>query len=333
MDTRFAWSSLVLTLLFLGLVGRAGAIEPDGQTYRPEPQVAVEVRIITLTNSLQQRLAKEFPWTGLDFPPGEVTPNPGSAATTAGGGRVSFPNDSEVRRFFELAQADRAAQILQSPEITTLNGQDGYVSSADKVTFITRLVPVRQPDDSVILTPVAETFEVGLKLSVQPLVSADGRFVQLGLKLAMTELETSPPPNHEVTMSTRPAGDDSARSVLTQYCVQQPLFYCASVDRTLVIPDGANAVFGGWKRLRNCREEFGPPILSKISYLSRAAKNAAYSREPTNVLLMVTPRVLTCAAAEGRLSEFSAPAAPVSGTARLLPPDTPQVKARGAGDR
>ena len=40
------------------------------------------------------------------------------------------------------------------------------------------------------------------------------------------------------------------------------------------------------------RNEFGPPILSKIPYLNRLFKNVAYGREGRSILIMVTPRVI-----------------------------------------
>ena len=40
------------------------------------------------------------------------------------------------------------------------------------------------------------------------------------------------------------------------------------------------------------RNEFGPPILSKIPYLSRLFKNVAYGREGQSLMIMVTPRII-----------------------------------------
>ena len=51
-------------------------------------------------------------------------------------------------------------------------------------------------------------------------------------------------------------------------------------------------LLGGLKRLSEGRNEFGPPILSKIPYLDRLFKNVGYGRETTSLLMMVTPRII-----------------------------------------
>ncbi len=40
------------------------------------------------------------------------------------------------------------------------------------------------------------------------------------------------------------------------------------------------------------RNEFGPPILSKIPYLNRLFTNVGYGRESQSLMIMVTPRII-----------------------------------------
>ena len=49
---------------------------------------------------------------------------------------------------------------------------------------------------------------------------------------------------------------------------------------------------GGLKRLSESRNEFGPPILSKIPYINRLFRNTGYGRESTSLLMMITPRIV-----------------------------------------
>src|SRR5262249_52534343 len=72
-----------------------------------------------------------------------------------------------------------------------------------------------------------------------------------------------------------------------------PMINTIAVDRTLAIPDGGTVLLGGLKRtVETQRNEFGPPVLSKVPYVNRLFKNVGYSRETQNVLLMVTPRII-----------------------------------------
>ena len=51
-------------------------------------------------------------------------------------------------------------------------------------------------------------------------------------------------------------------------------------------------LLGGLKRLSEGRNEFGPPILSKIPYVNRLFKNVGFGREATSLMMMVTPRII-----------------------------------------
>ena len=72
-----------------------------------------------------------------------------------------------------------------------------------------------------------------------------------------------------------------------------------NVQTTVVVPDGGTVLLGGLKRLSEGRNEFGPPILSKIPYINRLFKNVGYGREAESILLMVTPRIIINEEEEG----------------------------------
>jgi general secretion pathway protein D len=58
------------------------------------------------------------------------------------------------------------------------------------------------------------------------------------------------------------------------------------------VPDGGTVLMGGLKRLSEGRNEFGPPVLSKIPYINRLFKNTGYGREAESLMIMVTPRII-----------------------------------------
>ena len=55
---------------------------------------------------------------------------------------------------------------------------------------------------------------------------------------------------------------------------------------------GGTVLLGGIKRLREGRNEFGVPILSKIPYINRLFKNVGMGRTTDSLMLMVTPRII-----------------------------------------
>ena len=48
----------------------------------------------------------------------------------------------------------------------------------------------------------------------------------------------------------------------------------------------------GPKRLTEARNEYGPPVLSKIPYVNRLFRNVGYGRCAEHVLVLVTPRII-----------------------------------------
>ena len=85
------------------------------------------------------------------------------------------------------------------------------------------------------------------------------------------------------TPSTRPATSASARPTAST---------TITLNTTVVIPDGGTVLMGGLKTLSEGRNEFGPPILSKIPYISRLFKNVGYGREAQSLMVMVTARII-----------------------------------------
>ena len=74
-----------------------------------------------------------------------------------------------------------------------------------------------------------------------------------------------------------------------------------TVTTTVSVPDGGTVLLGGIKRLREGRNEFGVPILSKIPYINRLFKNVGLGRTTRSIMLMVTPRIIIQEEEEERL--------------------------------
>ena len=80
--------------------------------------------------------------------------------------------------------------------------------------------------------------------------------------------------------------------VIFQMFFQQPTFTTIQLDTTVNVPDGGTVLLGGLKTMAEGRNEFGPPVLSKIPYLSLLFRNVAYGREGQSLMIMVTPRII-----------------------------------------
>jgi type II secretory pathway component GspD/PulD (secretin) len=232
---------------------------------------------------------------------------------------LAFLSDIQVQMFLEAAQGDTRTNVMQAPKLTALNGTSASMTVGDFQFFVTGItvvqaggqlvfvpqnvpyaVGITQPtppnasiqNGLVNFTPTAPQTP-GLGLFIQPVVSADRRFVRLNIQQSFTNL-ISGSVQIPITTVITPQFDNGGvgqPTPFTQY-LQQPRFSNLETQTVVVVPDGGTVVMGGLKYMTEGRNEFGPPVLSKIPYLNRLFKNVAYGREGRSILIMVTPRVI-----------------------------------------
>ncbi|HVK13692.1 MAG TPA: hypothetical protein VM597_33405 [Gemmataceae bacterium] len=232
---------------------------------------------------------------------------------------LAFLSDIQVQMFLEAAQGDTRTNVMQAPKVTALNGTAATINVGDYQFFLTGItvanvagelvfVPQNVPYIVGLAQPIPPNASIqngllnftptqpqtpGLYLAVQPVVSADRRFVRLNIQQSFTNLisGTQQIPITTIVQAQFANGGIGQPVPFTQY-LQQPRFSNLEAQTVVVVPDGGTVVMGGLKYLTEGRNEFGPPVLSKIPYLNRLFKNVAYGREGRSILIMVTPRVI-----------------------------------------
>ncbi|HMF16580.1 MAG TPA: hypothetical protein VKE98_05200 [Gemmataceae bacterium] len=227
----------------------------------------------------------------------------GYPATAPGGGGIAlglaFLNDIQVAMFLEAAQGDRRTNIMQAPKITVFNGATASINVNTTQFFLLGVNLATSPFGQLIMTPQQQPFPLGVFLSVTPVVSADRRFVRMNMTPTMTNLVDATVPLIPLqipvpsTFFGPGTGTTSGQqeSIFTLF-FQQPSISTITLSTTVNVPDGGTVLLGGLKTLSEGRNEFGPPILSKIPYISRLFKNVAYGREANSLMIMVSPRII-----------------------------------------
>jgi type II secretory pathway component GspD/PulD (secretin) len=228
----------------------------------------------------------------------------GYPATAPGGGGIAlglaFLNDIQVAMFLEAAQGDRRTNIMQAPKITVFNGQTASINVNTTQFFLLGVTLATSPFGQLIMSPQQVPFPLGVFLTVNPVVSADRRFVRMNFPaLTMTNLVDATVPLIPLqipvpsTFFGPGTGTTSGQqeNIFTLF-FQQPAVSTITVSTTVNVPDGGTVLLGGLKTLSEGRNEFGPPILSKIPYISRLFKNVAYGREANSLMIMVSPRII-----------------------------------------
>jgi general secretion pathway protein D len=213
---------------------------------------------------------------------------------------------------------------MQAPKVTLFNGQNAFVSDTRQRPFVTAVVPV-VGDFSAAQQPVITVLNEGTAVNVQAVVSNDRRFVRLTLvpffsqigRVEQFQFEGSrstkakssdeksgtdvTPGDGLVDLTTKATAGQEMEMQSNGTTIQLPEFLFTTVTTTVSVPDGGTVLLGGIKRLREGRNEFGVPILSKIPYINRLFKNVGLGRTTDSLMLMVTPRIIIQEEEEERL--------------------------------
>jgi general secretion pathway protein D len=184
----------------------------------------------------------------------------------------TFLNDRQLRGLLDAVQGDRRTNITQAPKFTLLNGQTGTIFVGETQFFCLSGDAGKAAGGNIVYSPQSHPIDLGVRITTQPVASPDRRLVNLYLKVEEKELGLP-------TTGTREL--ERQRRVLSR-----------ELEKTLAIPVGQTAVLLGGRRVVECRNEYGPPILSKIPYVNRYFKNVGYGRESMLEFVLVTPRIV-----------------------------------------
>jgi type II secretory pathway component GspD/PulD (secretin)/tetratricopeptide (TPR) repeat protein len=229
------------------------------------------------------------------IPPFGGYPNtPGDNGGLAFG--LAFLNDIQVYMFMEAAQGDRRVNVMQAPKLTLFNGQTATLAVTNTSFFVTN-VSVISVNGQLVFSPTNTPLagpDTNFNIGIQAVVSADRRFVRLNLPVNLAAQTGATVPLFPITTFITPVFEGGSQGIpipFTQF-LQQPSFTSLNIQTTVVCPDGGTVLLGGLKTLQEGRNEFGPPVLSKIPYLNRLFKNVGIGRETTHIMIMVTPRII-----------------------------------------
>ena len=223
---------------------------------------------------------------------------PGAGATLG----VSILSDLEVYLFMRAAQTDVRSNIIQAPKVTTFNGAFAQVASQTQQFYVASVTPV-VAFGAVAFTPNVQPLPIGITLNVQPVITADRRYVRLSLNPVFISNASF----QQFTVAGGVGGiggiggiggGDGAQIATT---IQLPTFTLFTVNTTVTVPDGGTVLLGGVKTSEEERREFGVPVLSKTPYLNRLFRNIGIGRTSRSIMMMVTPRIIILEEEEERL--------------------------------
>jgi type II secretory pathway component GspD/PulD (secretin) len=196
--------------------------------------------------------------------------------------------------FMEAAQGDQRTNVMQAPKLTLSNGQTSAIAITDEQFFVTNVAVIQQ-GGNLAFVPTNTNLATGVTMVLNAAITADRRFVRISFSgVTLSNLASAIVPMFPIVTPIIPVleGGFQGNPVLFTQFLQQPVINTVNITTTVTIPDGGTVVLGGLKRMSEGRNEFGPPVLSKIPYIDRLFRNVGYGRDVESILIMVTPRII-----------------------------------------
>jgi len=178
-------------------------------------------------------------------------------------GRLDFLGN--LRAALELAEVDRTAKIISSPKIVTMNLQKAEINQSGEVISVVTITNGTSQDR----TTTENRIKVNLKLEVTPQITTDGS-VMMDMNVLR---EFAGPPSNAITLS-RPINSRSAKT-------------------KVLVKNGETAVIGGIYQVDEAESTSGVPLLKDIPLLGWLFKTKEKTKEKNELLIFLTPRILT----------------------------------------
>ncbi len=246
------------------------------------PQVMIQVMIAEVTLDDRFEMGMEFALQELRFSETAVAGGNGVLQSShfdviggtdvgaAGSGLAgfSFTITGEDFNFLVRAlQSDSRLEVIQRPMIMCQDKQTANITIGQNVPFIRGT----QVSDSGQVSSQVEYEKVGIILDVEPQINPDG-FVYLKVKPEISAIATS-------TI-------DIGNGVLA------PIFTERSAETTVAVKDGETVVIGGLITTSESEGESKVPFLGDIPGLGIFFRSTTRSKQKTELLIALTPRIV-----------------------------------------
>jgi len=243
----------------------------------PEPEVMLEVEVLEVSRAKLQKLGIEAPRSVSIGVPNTSATSPDAPPSLGSDGpfRAFIANPALI---FNLRQRDAFADLLANPRIRVKNRSKARIHIGEKVPVITS-----NATSTGVISGAVSYLDVGLKLDVEPAVHLDGD-VSLGVRLEASNIKET------VTLNTRNSDGTVSGSGTVAYRVGT-----RNTETSLRLKDGETQVIAGLIQDEDRRSREKIPGLAGLPLIGRLFATDGgdgSTREKTEVVLLITPRVL-----------------------------------------
>jgi general secretion pathway protein D len=209
--------------------------------------------------------------------------------------------DPQFRVVIRAMEQRQGADLLSSPEVTTVSGRQAQVQVVDIQTIVTGVQQNNgqqgnqvatgggttvQAAAPIFQTPSTAPQPFGPVLDVVPYISSDGYTIQMTLIPTLSEFVGYDDPGPFVPTAITGNGVTSV-SVLPL-----PHFRVRQVTTTAVVWDGQTIVLGGLISDYVTRIKDKVPILGDLPFLGKLFRSESSETKKKNLVIFVTPTII-----------------------------------------
>jgi len=262
--------------------------EVVAQLDHPARQVMLEARVLEVSTDGLQRLGVDWDllnrqgftfveensggtFTGNLEEPGPLTAAPNGVTNTPGSADVwklrNFSRLPKVfRAFLDVLVRDGEARVLAQPKLVTLNGKPASMLAGQRIPYLVSQTVFA--GGAAAPTQTVQREEVGIKLSITPLINADD-YITVQIKPEVSSVSGFRGPNSDL-----------------------PLVSTRQAETTVRLKDGASVIIGGLLSEESTVNVTKVPLLGDIPLLGMLFRHQSVTRNKRDLVIEVTPHLL-----------------------------------------
>ncbi|MBV2167211.1 MAG: type II secretion system secretin GspD [Bdellovibrio sp.] len=175
--------------------------------------------------------------------------------------------------FINFLKTTKKANILSTPQLTTLDNQEGEIEVGDKVVVGSNATS-SGTSGTTITTPVFE--DATIKLTLKPFISPSTNAIRMEIKQQVSQLSTA---------STPKAFQDSTQPLAKR-----------SIKTVINVNNGDTAVLGGLMKEQDIESVTKVPLLGDIPIIGWLFKSRTIVKDKTNMVVFLTPKIIRSSA-------------------------------------
>jgi general secretion pathway protein D len=202
----------------------------------------------------------------------------------------------QINSIIRAVQETLDARQLTAPVVTAHNGQRVFVSVITQRAYIADYNLVSGGTGFAIIEvadPEVQTFQEGVILDVDPVVSHDKKYVTLDVRPTLATLIGG-------VISTILISLGSFTNVATMVPIGVPEISLQQSFTSVTVPNGGTVLLGGFKSLNESKFTSYLPILGKIPLLGNLFRRKGQVVEKRSLVILLSVRIVDLRGAEAK---------------------------------